>query len=153
MTISRSPDTSYETELESAATEWDGAIAALRRRYPDASNGILFCVHKLQQDQTLTLRDFRKEAELHGIPLGGRSLHSARVLLGLERPAARRRVAKTGSRNIHQENDSGPLVEGSLEAQVIHAVTQIQEAATEQSQRLREAMKEAIRILTEALDD
>ena len=151
MTISRSPETSYETESESASTEWDGAIAALRRRYPDASNGILFCVHKLQQDQTLTLRDFRKEAELHGIPLGGRSLHSARVLLGLERPAARRRVAKTDRHD--QENDSGPLVEGSLEAQVIHAVTQIQEAATEQSQRLREAMKEAIRILTEALDD
>ena len=152
MTISRSAETSYETEVESAATEWDDTIATLRRRYPDASYGILFCVHKLQQDPTLTLRDFRKEAELHRIPLGGRSLHSARVLLGFEKPAAKRRSPKKEQGNSDWERND-PLIEGSLEDQVIHAVTQIQEAATEQSQRLRKAIREAILSLQKALDE
>ncbi len=151
MTISRSAETSYETEVESTATEWDDAIATLRRRYPDASDGILFCVHKLQQDPTLTLRDFRQEAELHKIPLGGRSLHSARVLLGFEKPTAKRRSAKEQGNSDGENSD--PLIEGSLEDQVIHAVTQIQEAATEQSQRLRKAIREAILCLQKALED
>lgn len=145
MPISNSSETSFETDAESVASEWEGAIARLRKRYPDASDGILFCVHKLQQDPTLTLRDFRKEAQLHEIPLGGRSLHSARVLLGLEKPAVR--VPRVES-NHHE-----PLVEGSLEDQVIHAVTQIQASATEQSQRLRRAIREAIQVLRNALDD
>lgn len=145
MPISNSPETPFEMEAESVANEWEDAIATLRRRYPDASDGILFCVHKLQQDPTLTLRDFRKEAQLHKIPLGGRSLHSARVLLGFEKPTVRTR--KTAEPNNHE-----PLTEGSLEDQVIHAVTQIQASATEQSQRLRKAIRDAIQILHKALD-
>lgn len=146
MPISDSSETSFEMDAESVASEWEGAIATLRRRYPDASDGILFCVHKLQQDPTLTLRDFRKEAQLHRIPLGGRSLHSARVLLGLEKPAIR-------ARKNPRANNHAPLIGGSLEDQVIHAVTQIQQSATEQSQRLRAAIREAIQVLRKALED
>lgn len=145
MTIDRSSEISLEIEYESISRGWDDAIVTLRRRYPDASDGILFCVHKLQQDPTLTLRDFRKEAQLYKISLGGRSLHSARVLLGLEKPAPRRSSKK--------DNGNATFGDGSLEDQVIQAVTQIQEAATEQSHRLRTAIREAMMVLRKALDD
>ena len=68
---------------EADADGWDALLAALRRRYPGQKDSVLFCVHKLSQDAELTLRDFREEARLHGIPMAGRALHSARVLLGL----------------------------------------------------------------------
>ena len=70
----------------------------------------------------------------------------------LEKPAAKRRRPKKEQDNSDGEN-SDPLIEGSLEDQVIHAVTQIQEAATEQSQRLRKAIREAILCLQKALED
>ena len=150
MTIDRSSETAFEPEHETISRGWDDAIATLRRRYPDASDGILFCVHKLQQDPTLSLRDFRKEAQLYKIPLGGRSLHSARVLLGLEKPAAKRN-SKRNNGNVEAKN--AVFDDRSLEDQVIQAVTQIQEAATEQSHRLRTAIREAMMVLRKALDD
>ena len=150
MTIDRSSETSVEPEYETISRGWDDATATLRRRYPDASDGILFCVHKLQQDPTLSLRDFRKEAQLYKISLGGRSLHSARVLLGLEKPAAKRNSKKY---NGNAEAENVVFDETSLEDQVIQAVTQIQEAATEQSHRLRTAIREAMMVLRKALDD
>lgn len=135
--------------------EWEANLAALRRRFPDAgSDGILFCVHKLQQDPELTLKDFRDEARLYGLTLGGRSLHSAKVLLGLEKPAVRRKKSELQG---HSSPQRDPIVldgedgDGSMESNLIQAVQQIQEAATADAQRLRTAMHEAIRILREAL--
>lgn len=143
-----------------AADTWDGILAALRRRYPGQKDSVLFCIYKLQQNPELTLRDFRPEAELHGIPIAGRSLHSARTLLGIikeaapaadpvatalapiERPARRRDRAPAAA-----TADDG----GSIETKVIAAVRQIQSAAGAESEQLRAAMRQAIAILQKAL--
>jgi len=117
----------------------------------------LFCVYKLEQNPSLTIPDFRQEAALHGISLGGRALHSAKVLLGLaaateSRKTNTRTAAKTAAKTkvTPRRSKTKP---SSLEDQVMHAISLIQDSATDQTRRLREAIKEAVRILEQALDE
>jgi hypothetical protein len=147
-----------ESELAPPTTDtWEGILQALRRRYPGQKDSVLFCIYKLQQNPDLTLRDFRAEADLHGIPMAGRALHSARGLLGLQKAAAaptppaaaepapppRRRP-----RGDPEVDDGG----ASIESKVVAAVRQIQSAAGAESGQLRTAMRRAITILQQALD-
>lgn len=155
------------TDLEPSAPadSWDAILDGWRRRYPGQRDSVLFCIHKLQQNPDLTLRDFRDEAKLHGIPVAGRSLHSARVLLGLARapvahepepeaatievpdtePGRRRRGRPAGKPNASSLS--------SIEDQVVAAVRSIQSAASADVERMRAAMRQAIAILQRALGD
>jgi hypothetical protein len=137
-----------------AADTWEGILATLRRRYPGQKDSVLFCIYKLQQNSELTLRDFRAEAELYGIPMAGRSLHSARVLLGLQKDEASAplltKIERTARRR--QRNDQAPDDGGaSIETRVLAAVRQIQSAAGADSDQLRTAIRQAIAILQKAL--
>ena len=40
---------------------WDLALERLRNRHPKATEGTLFCVHKLELDPDTSLRDFQAE--------------------------------------------------------------------------------------------
>ncbi len=168
--------TAHETS-HGATDSWDELLANLRSRYPGQRDSVLFCIWKLQQNPELTLRDFRAEAEMHGIGLAGRSVHSAKVLLGLAdaAPAPRRRhdeaatAAEAGpARSPVGETppESEALVRGralarrartsaeeaSLEGQLVEAVRRIQTAANEETHRLRTAIRAAIDVLQRALD-
>ena len=77
-----------------SADALDKLITPLRNRFPQATDGTLFCVHKLLQNPHTTIPDFRQEAALYGIGIGGRSLHSAKVLLGLAEEAPRKPRAR-----------------------------------------------------------
>lgn len=136
--------------LPAPVDTWDSVLAALRRRYPGQKDSVLFCIHKLQQNPDLTLRDFRAEADLHRIPMAGRALHSARVLLGLP-GGAKPSPAPTPARAARRDPvaDDG----GSIENRVVAAVRQIQDAAGAESERMRGAIQQAIAILQRALGD
>ena len=143
-------------EIAASAASWDNELAKLRSRYPKASDGILFCVHKLQGNPELSIRDFRDEARLHGLGLSGRSVHSAKVLLGMEKPAGRRRRSPDGDSDVDHRGNGGSFDEvsltGSVEETLIAAVQQLQESATAESNRLRVAIRSAMEILQRALD-
>ena len=80
---------------ESIVSNWNDAVEALRERFPGTKASILFCIHKLEQDASLGLKEMREEATEAGISLAGRSLHSAKVLLGMGEPVTRKpRAAK-----------------------------------------------------------
>lgn len=129
---------------------WEDVLAALRRRYPGQKDSVLFCIHKLQADPHLTLRDFRDEAALHRIPMAGRALHSARVLLGLE-PGAKSatRPVAVPPRPARTEPADG----ASIENRVVAAVRQIQDAAGAEAGKMRAAIRQAIAILQRALGE
>lgn len=137
---------------------WDGLLAALRRRFPGQKDSVLFCVHKLTLDANLTLRDFRDEARLHGIPMAGRALHSARVLLGLqtaETPSPKAATAATPPTAVGRprkqrtpEADDGGA---SIESKVLAAVRQLQDTASAEAEQLRAAIRQAIAILQHAI--
>lgn len=145
-----------------AADSWDAILDTLRRRYPGQKDSVLFCIYKLQQNSDLTLRDFRDEAELYGIPTAGRALHSARVLLGLERPTERaapaaKAVVVTDTagdedaprhRRMRQRSEDNS---GSIEDQVLLAVRHIQSSAGAEAEQLRAAIRQAIAILQRAV--
>jgi hypothetical protein len=152
------PDTAPSTD------SWEGILANLRRRYPGQKDSVLFCLHKLHSNPELGLPDFREEAALHGIPMAGRALHSAKVLLGLA--SVKPRVSKpkaepassVASESLRHEPRVRRLREassdhGSIETKVLDAVRQIQSAAGAEAERLRTALRQAITILQDALDD
>lgn len=151
------------TELEPspapANDTWEGVLANLRRRYPGQRDSVLFCIHKLQQNPDLSLRDFRAEADLHGIPMAGRSIHSARVLLGLIKAAPA--AAPTLPTGLPAPLPRAPRAvrgprapqepAGSIETKVLAAVRQIQSVAGQEAEQLRAAIRQAIAILQRAL--
>lgn len=147
------------------ADSWDGILANLRSRYPGQKDSVLFCLYKLQSNPKLGLPDFRDEAALHGIPMAGRALHSAKVLMGLaeQKPRAPRKVAaaitdeaiadETPTGRVRRERASTERDDSSIETKVLDAVRQIQSAASQEATDLRAAVREAITILQRALGD
>ena len=148
-----------ETELERApADAWDGLLSTLRQRYPGQKDSVLFCLFKLQQNPGLTLRDFREEAQLHGIPMAGRALHSARLLLGIikREPTPGPAVSEDQARASRRRSSvARTATEGgeSIESKVVAAVRQIQTAAGAESGQLRMAIRQAITVLQRALGE
>ena len=147
------------TEPEAApptTDTWEGILDALSRRYPGQKHSILFCIYKLQQNPDVALRDFRAEAELHGIPVGGRTLHAAKELLGLNPapPAASAPAAETApvAPARRRPRASEPETGDSIESKVLAAVRQIQSNAGAEADQLRAAIRRAIAILQQALD-
>lgn len=168
------PPALVNEEALSAATDpqapktdsWEALLANLRNRYPGASDGILFCILKLQQDPDLKLRDFRQEADLHGIKLGGRALHSAMVLLGLREKAVRRRRVEVEAVDEVQEVEPLPTLERTRRprrrngsdtaaafAQMLDEVRAMHDAVLQENARLRQAMTAALELLDEVLAD
>ncbi|HEU4419267.1 MAG TPA: hypothetical protein VFT55_10030 [Planctomycetota bacterium] len=134
---------------------WEGILDALSRRYPGQKNSVLFCIYKLQQNPDVALRDFRAEAELHGIPVGGRTLHAAKELLGLNKPpaasgAAAETTPATPARRRQRAGEPG--TGDSIESKVLAAVRQIQSNAGAEAEQLRDAIRRALAILQQALD-
>lgn len=146
------------TESDSPPTTdtWDGLLETLRRRYPGQKDSVLFCIHKLQQNPDLTMRDFSAEARLYGIPVAGRALHSARQLLGLIKEAPATPLLEEVPGPVRKRRDRAPEADdggASIESKVLAAVRQIQTAAGAESDQLRAAIRQAISILQRALGD
>ena len=152
------------TDLEPSSPPvdtWEAILEALRRRYPGQKDSVLFCIHKLQQNPDISLRDFRAEADLHGIPVAGRALHSAKTLLGMlpplrseqpepEQSSPRIQLQPPRKRRGPAAADEGG---GSIEQRVVQAVRQIQDAAGAEADQMRAAIRQAIAILQRALGD
>ena len=144
------------------ADDWQARLTKLREQHPGQKDSILFCVHKLEQDSTVGLRDIRDEAARLGVPVAGRALHSAKLLLGLAAPKPRATdfFAPPPSRTpttvapAPQTPVTGAVDpdQPTIEDQVLTAVRQIQSAAGEEATRLRAAIQQAVAILQDALD-
>lgn len=139
----------------SSTDTWEGILETLRKRFPGQKDSVLFCAYKLQFNPDATLRDFAPEAKLHGIPLAGRALHSARLLLGLikESPAAPTLEMPADAPRARRKPRTPEADDGgaSIERQVLSAMQQIQSAAGQQADHLRDAIRQAIAILQRAL--
>jgi hypothetical protein len=139
---------------EPEVNSWDQLLAALRARYPGQKDSILFCVWKLQNNPEASLRDFRDEAEMHGLTLVGRSVHSAKVLLGLADPlpkvVRKPRVVAEPAPVAMPKRSSAPVV--GVESKLVAAVEQLQNAAAEENARLRAALQAVLDIVDDALD-
>lgn len=147
------------TPPEPEVNSWDQLLAALRSRYPGQKDGVLFCVWKLQNNPNASLRDFRDEAVMHGLTLAGRSVHSAKVLLGLadplpkveRKPRVVAEPAPAASAPVAMPRRSSAPVLG-VESKLVAAVEQLQNAAAEENARLRAALRAVLDIVDDALD-
>lgn len=158
-----------EQTAQQPTDEWARIFEGLRQRFPGASEGVLFCIHKLQQNPDVKLRDFKEEAALHGVSLSGRSHYSARVMLGLEPPPPPRgkkaaAEAEEGDGDGHEAPSSrarstrpgrGAAGAGEDEEEnpAIAALRRFQREQTEEVERLRQSIREALAVIDEALAD
>jgi hypothetical protein len=156
--VAASPIAAAPAEPQAVPGTWDGDIDSLQSRFPGTRLGTLFCIHKLEQDPDLQLRDFKAEAELRGVPLSGRSFHGARVLLGLEAPKPRR--ARADETGIEEVVDAGfsalstPPVPNTAGVDIESVLrTAIDAAAAQRTEGMRDAIRKAIAVLEEALED
>ncbi len=146
--------------------EWAQIFDNLRQRYPGASDGVLFCIHKLQQNSDLKLRDFKDEAALHRVPLSGRSYHSARVLLGLEKPTPPRvreevpaDVARPGAPRTGAAPSTAALIAAldlgadQGESPLVAALKNYQAQTDGQLEAFRAAVRQALAVIDAALGD
>lgn len=144
---------------EPEVNSWDQLLAALRSRYPGQKDGILFCVWKLQNNPEASLRDFRDEARMHGLSLVGRSVHSAKVLLGLAdalpKVVRKPKVVAEPAAVAMPRRSSAPVggnTSFGVESKLVAAVEQLQNAAAEENARLRAALQAVLDIVDDALD-
>ena len=143
------------------ANTWEAILENLRRRYPGQKDSVLFCIYKLQQNPDLTIRELKPEADLHQIPMAGRALHSAKGLLGLlkEAPSVQpaapiMNTASDAMRHRRERRAAAAADDGSsIEETVLAAVRQIQSSASQQTDQLRAAVRQAIARLQRALGD
>jgi hypothetical protein len=83
-------DLAAEPAIRSSSTLWDANFQALHARFPKSHDSILFCLHELQQSDTVSLDDLKALANLHGIRITGASVAAARRLLAPRAPRPRR---------------------------------------------------------------
>ncbi len=134
-------------------TDWDNHRARLSAQFPGQKESVLFCMSKLQAEPSAGLADFRDEAAALGIPMAGRALHSAKVLLGMAQTKPRR-PNKLNPANAPTQPTPAPRTHADdvIEDQVLSAVRQIQSAASAEADHMRAAIREAIVILQKALE-
>ncbi len=150
--------TDTEASSSPAASDWKTTVLALRERFSGQKDSVLFCLHKLEQDAGVGLADLRDEAAALGIPMAGRALHSAKVLLGMATTKPRRPKAAAqpalAQPAVTKSAAKMQAADGSaIEEQVLSAVRKIQSAAGAEADRMRAAIREAVRVLQDALDD
>lgn len=132
---------------------WNNIRDQLAAQFPGQKDSVLFCVSKLQTTPSAGLADLRDEATALGIPMAGRALHSAKVLLGMAQ-AKPRRPNKPKSVDAPTQPAAAPRTQSEdfIEDQVLSAVRQIQSAAGAEADRMRAAIREAIEVLQAALE-
>ena len=143
---------SEASETSSAAEPWPKQLESLRARHPDQKDSVLFCLHKLEQDPSVGLPDLRGEAADLGIPMAGRALHSAKVLLGMAEAKPRRANKPKAAATTAAAPAKAGDADTAIEDQVLSAVRQIQSAAGAEAERMRRAIRQAIEILQDALE-
>lgn len=138
---------------------WERMMADVRRRFPKVTDGVAFCILKLEQNADLRLRDFISEAELHDLRLSGRSFHSARVALGWEAQPVRK------PRTAAVLPDAPPVPIAKVDAPPRAKAPEVRESAAIMALRefearnagevaaLRAAIREVLAIVDAAIDD
>ncbi len=168
MTDSTAPATD-PIDTSPVIDSWEQLLDNLRQRYPGQKDSVLFCINKLHQNPELSLRDFRDEARLYGLNLAGRSLHSAKVLLGLAEPSVRRTAvpagatteAETATPRPAAQRDASPVQrratrtangnDTSIGGQLLEVVQRLQDSAGAEAERLRAAICAALEVIDDVL--
>lgn len=147
------------TEVPVTEDLWARMMADVRSRFPKVTDGVAFCILKLEQNADLRLRDFKSEADLHDIKLSGRSFHSARVALGWEAPPVRRAGAVAAPADPRPEPVARPAASPRVEAPAaresaaITALREFEARNVSEVAGLRAAIAEVLAIVDTALED
>lgn len=158
--MNEAPESTAEPALPVVAEDlWARMMADVRSRFPKVTNGVAFCILKLEQNADLRLRDFKSEAELHDIRLSGRSFHSARVALGWDAQPVRSPRSVAAPQDVRPEPVARPATAPRAEASEVResaAITALREFEARnvgEVAALRAAIRDVLAIVDTALAD
>lgn len=132
---------------------WNAEFAALKSRFPNAKDTIVFCVHALMQSPDVALDDLKAQAALHGLRVTAASVTAARRLMaegnaqaGAAGPVAvaapQRQPRRVRAADAHFD----------AEALIRQVVGRIQNQGAADGERIKDAVRKAVAILQAAVN-
>ena len=135
---------------------WDAQLKELKSRFPAVRDTILFCFHALTQDPDTDFETLKEHANEHGLRITNASVNGAKRLLANNEGVPRAKGAKTEpneeSAAPARVRPPRPTVAGDdAEILVRGLVGKLQARSSAEADKMRDAMRRAIKILTDAV--
>ena len=144
--------TAASTHDSNTAT-WNAQFAALKTRYPHVRDAILTALHIVSQNPSIAVDDAKAQAKLLGTRITAASVSAAQRLMSRQDrlPAATANKAGTTAPQRPARRARPTDTAFDTEALVRGVVAKIQGQGSVEADRLRDAMRKAIAILTAAV--
>ena len=85
------PDLQLEPGNGSATNWWEHPYAALRSRFPTATDSVAFAIYTFQTDPSISLDDLKARGLMHCVRITAHSVNAAqRLMLGVKAPERKR---------------------------------------------------------------
>jgi hypothetical protein len=138
------------------APAWDAQLKELKSRFPAVRDTILFCFHALTQDPDADFEALKEQANGHGLRITNASVNGAKRLVANSEAAPRAKATKTEPDEESPAPTRRPraAVPGDdAEILVRGLVGKLQARSSAEADKMRDAMRRAIKILTDAAGD
>jgi hypothetical protein len=148
--------TNMTATTSSPTDAWTQQLDQLRARYKHLRPAVLAALNILIDDENVSIDDAKARADLHGVRITAASLNAARTVLAKmtsprEAPASKEappRVAEARRAPRRQHSTEIPF---DAEALVRGVVAKIQGQGNAEVERLRDAMRKAVDLLSAAI--
>ena len=141
--------TATETDTISNDT-WAAEMAQLRSRYKAVREPILAALNLLMQDPNITDDDAKARASMRGVRITAASINGARNLLAKRDTVATADApARPAAATARRVRPATPEIDA--EGPIRQVVGKLQSQGTAEAERLREAMRKAVAMLTAAI--
>jgi len=148
--------TTTETIPTATTTDtWTDELAALKARYPHVREPILAALNLLLTDPNITDDDAKARAALRGVRITAASINGARNLLAKRETAVPTEptVPPATERPARSRRERAPEPAVDAESLIKQVVGKLQAQGNAEAERLREAMRKAMRVLAGAIGE
>ena len=149
---------------QGSVSSWDDAYAALRARFPTATDSVAFAIFTFQTDPSISLDDLKARGLMHRVRITAHSVNAAqRLMMGTKAPArptspptepslstALASVAAPAlARPVRRTRERAPQVD--VADLVQQTIAKLQQESGQEAARLREAIRQAVEVLRAAV--
>lgn len=144
--------TTTKTKTGRASSGSSFPLDQLKAQYPGTRDSVLFCAHHLKRDPNMGLNDLKSAAKELGMTLSGRSLGSARELLGLAsaKPKAERKPRSSTATYTRSSSNNNAPDTGALSKTIDDVISQMRNQDQSRISELQDAIRTAIDVLQRA---
>jgi hypothetical protein len=142
------------TTASATTSTWEVQVKELKACFPPSATTILFCFQALAQDPEADFETVKEQASHHGLRITNASMNGAkRLLANAEGSPAKAPKADRGDEPAAPTQARRPRpTQGAVDEALIRGLAgKLQAHAAAEADSLRDAMRRAIHILTDAV--